>query len=555
MKRVVLGLILIVSACGDDGPSNAPGNNEPTNNNNELNNNNETNNNQTNNNVQTNNNETNNNQTCVPTAGGFEICDGLDNDCNGLIDDSPDFDNLGEACSVGVGACVAEGVFVCSVTKTSTECDAVEGEPTDEICDGIDNDCDGEVDEGFGVGDACSAGDGACANDGVIECLGDGTAACNAVAGVPGAAELCNGMDDDCNGEVDEDFPTLGQPCSVGVGACAATGVYVCSGDQTGVVCSATAGTPSTEVCDGIDNDCDGEVDEGFNVGQACSAGLGLCLRNGQVQCQTDGTSACNAVAGTPPEVTETTCDGLDNDCDGQVDENCDQDNDGYCRADFTRVGNPAVCPLGGGDCNDNDAAINPGATEVCDGVDNNCSGTIDVGAVDQTNYYLDCDADGFAADSVGSSLSCTAPANSAAATSCGTSSASWTTRIPISPNVDCHPTNSDVYPGQTRYFSIAAPNRPPNMGSYDYDCNGSNDKRWTATNISSGATCPNGIASFTNNTCNPPPFVDPYEGWTGGSSPTCGFSAEYTYCAYGLQVQGSCPGARITETRTQECR
>jgi len=574
MRNVILvSLALLLASCGDDGPDVKPtnngqqnngqsnNNNETNNNNNESNNNNQSNNNQSNNN-QSNNNQSNNqtnaptnNQTCIPTAGGVEVCDGRDNDCNGEIDEGYD---VGDACSVGIGACEAEGVMVCA-DLVSTECDAVAGTPGTEICDGIDNDCDGEVDEGFGLGVACSAGEGACANDGEIVCMGDGTAACNAVAGTPGGAELCNGMDDDCNGEIDEDFPTLGQPCSVGQGACAATGVYVCSGDQTGVVCSATPGTPSAEVCDGVDNDCDGQVDEGFNVGQACSAGLGVCLRSGQIACLGDGTAACSAVAGPPQEGSETICDGLDNDCDGQVDENCDQDNDGYCRADFTRVGNPAVCPLVGADCNDNDATINPGATEVCDGVDNNCSGTIDIGAVDANTYYVDCDGDNYAGGSANSQQACSTPANSLAQSFCGSgTSARWVTLAPTGSNVDCQDQNANVRPNQTSYFATPMTNPPTAQRNYDYDCNGVNERRWTNSFVSTTAPCPDtGWATFPVGIClgNVAPSSES-EGWTE-IAPSCGSSTElYTYCTYSrIGTTNSCEGTRHTLPRTQECR
>jgi len=74
--------------------------------------------------------------------------------------------------------------------------------------------------------------------------------------------EICDGLDNDCDGQVDEDFPSLGQSCEVGIGECKATGTYVCTVDGTGTECNAILGQPTPEVCDGLDNDCDGEIDE-----------------------------------------------------------------------------------------------------------------------------------------------------------------------------------------------------------------------------------------------------------------------------------------------------
>ncbi|WP_170319718.1 thrombospondin type 3 repeat-containing protein [Polyangium spumosum] len=130
-----------------------------------------------------------------------------------------------------------------------------------EVCDGIDNDCNGTIDDGFNVGMACSAGVGACMSVGTFVCIDGSTSACDAFPGMPGT-ETCNNVDDDCDGETDEGFD-VGTACSVGVGACMATGVLAC--DAMGnTACDATPGTPGVEVCgDGIDNNCDGTTDMG----------------------------------------------------------------------------------------------------------------------------------------------------------------------------------------------------------------------------------------------------------------------------------------------------
>jgi MYXO-CTERM domain-containing protein len=142
-------------------------------------------------------------------------------------------------------------------------------------------------------GAPCTAGVGACMTSGTLSCQG-GQALCSAVPGQP-SAEVCDGVDNDCNGTVDNGF-NLGTPCSVGVGACKNSGNIVCDGNG-GATCSVVAGQPSTEICDGVDNDCNGTVDDGFNVGAPCSEGLGSCKVNGTILCTDGGAAQCSAMA------------------------------------------------------------------------------------------------------------------------------------------------------------------------------------------------------------------------------------------------------------------
>lgn len=169
--------------------------------------------------------------------------------------------------------------------------------------------------------------------------------------------ETCNNWDDDCDGQVDEDFPQLGQPCDDGgIGACRGTGEYRCRADGSGTECVITnpGQVPQEEVCNGLDDDCDGQVDEGLNC---------------QAQCTPTG-----------PEV----CDGTDNDCNGLVDETdplmglpCGED-EGVCEpGTWVCAGGRMMC-LGG---------INPG-NEMCNGLDDNCDGQVDNDAPCPADYY-----------------------------------------------------------------------------------------------------------------------------------------------------------------------
>jgi hypothetical protein len=99
------------------------------------------------------------------------------------------------------------------------------------------------------------------------------------------SAEKCNGQDDDCDGLIDEGY-AINQVCFKGVGACMVAGITVCDGTGTGVVCNATSNPPQLwENCNGIDDDCDGQVDEGFNIGQPCTMGAYPCIIKGTITC------------------------------------------------------------------------------------------------------------------------------------------------------------------------------------------------------------------------------------------------------------------------------
>lgn len=193
-----------------------------------------------------------------------------------------------------------------------------------ESCNGADDDCNGCVDEGFNIGQVCTAGVGPCESSGTVQCAGLNSSACDAVAGMP-SAEACDGIDNNCDGAVDDGF-NVGEACKVGVGACQASGTIGCDA-MGGASCSGTPGSPEQETCDGVDNDCDDVVDNGFELGRACTADVGACKVSGTLQCDGMGSTACRAVAGAPgPEVCG---DEADNDCDGEIDEGCTGDASG----------------------------------------------------------------------------------------------------------------------------------------------------------------------------------------------------------------------------------
>jgi hypothetical protein len=193
-----------------------------------------------------------------------EVCDGFDQDCDGQIDET--FTTLGDACDYVGATCSGAGVLRCDRESGGAGVICVPDGPlsTDpERCDGDDNDCDGLLDEGFDLGAACSAGVGQCAVSGVKVCAEGGqSSVCGATPNEP-RAEQCNSLDDDCDGQLDETFD-VGGVCSAGRGACYTEGVYECNSSGRGLSCTARAGASSPEACDTQDNDCDGKTDEGM---------------------------------------------------------------------------------------------------------------------------------------------------------------------------------------------------------------------------------------------------------------------------------------------------
>ena len=320
-------------------------------------------------------------------------CGGLDCDDNDASVLGPstwysDADDDGFGGTSTTSSCSQPSGYV----ATSTDCDDADdtvypGAP--ELCDGLDNDCDGTVDEGGGVtwyedadgdgyGDSgstslsCSAPRGFVADD--TDC-DDGDSAVN-----PGADEECNGIDDDCDGTTDEDDAidaTTWYLDADGDGegdanvtdtACDVPSGYVSNADD----CyddDAAVSTSGTESADGVDQDCDGTVDEGTTWYDDDGDGV------------TEDGGDCDDTAGDVSPMGTETCDGEDDDCDGVTDEDTecsDDDGDGTTETE--------------GDCNDGDAAVSPTTAEIAsNGVDDDCNGAVDGGVYDP-------DGDGYTA-------------------------------------------------------------------------------------------------------------------------------------------------------------
>jgi len=385
---------------------------------------------------------------CLPT--GAEQCNFTDDDCDGQIDEGLNLDVDPDNC----GGCFNVCPDVNVQTRTCTggicgydQCDAgyadvnpnvigceyqcpVNPPLAQEECNGVDDDCDGTIDELpiTGLGSTCGPnppGDTGECSWGTLECS-FGVPACVGYQGP--TAEICDNLDQDCDGVKDNGFDKDNDPNNCGInctkcnlphavngcsmGACtiiACLPGYVNSDGDTATGCDYQCTPTGPEVCDGVDNDCDHNVDENLTPPPGICNGNGPCAAPGgggpAAKCRACGgvtrwrclyeapdydpatieTDACGELL-----VQENRCDDVDGDCDGVTDESfptkgdaCDDGGIGICRG----TGN-IIC-----DPSDNTQTkcdiTSPGQTalaqELCNNKDDNCNGMVDEGAVDDT--------------------------------------------------------------------------------------------------------------------------------------------------------------------------
>ena len=410
--------------------------------------------------------------------GAEEFYNQTDDDCDDIIDE----DTVGSDDDL-------DGQTELDGDCDDADDDTYEGAP--EVCDDADNDCDGDIDEGT----SCVDDDG----DGYSELEGDCDDASTST--YPGAEELSDGEDNDCDGTADEGTDVYDDDgdCFCESGACTGSASTTCTSLSDGDCDDADDAIhpDADEVCDNEDNDCDGDTDED----DAIDAPTWYADADSDAYGDPDAdTTSCDQPSGYVSDATDCddddsgsnpgeseVCDEADNDCDGTVDEGVtttyydDDDGDGY--GDAADITDACSIPSGyvsdATDCDDTDAGNYPGATEYCDGDDNDCDGDTDEDdAADASTWFADSDGDGYGGASI-YTVSCSAPTSY------------------VGNSTDCDDGDASNYPGATEYCD-----------NEDNDCDGTADEddaadasTWYADTDTDGY----GDASSTDTACDQP--------------------------------------------------
>jgi hypothetical protein len=401
-----------------------------------------------------------------------EVCDGIDNDCDGEVDEEAssvffldaDGDGFGDDQSP-LSACEQPAGYVGNATDCND--DAATTYPyAPELCNEVDDDCNGAVDdnaEGNATWYADDDGDGfgnpldhleSCTDPG-NRVRNDGDCDDAAPSVNPDAIEVCNFIDDDCDALVDEadasdaatwyadaDADGYGQDGTALTACTQPSGYSAYAGDCDDTDAAYNPAALELDCTDPNDYNCDGST--------------------GYVDADGDSWAACaecdDANAAIHPAAIEV-CDGADNDCDGVVDEAdatdvstwyLDVDADGYgtLSSPLIACDKPAGYVADATDCDDASAAVNPGAVEWCNGIDDDCDGTTDESsAADASTWYADADGDSYGDPAV-STVACDAPADY------------------VADATDCDDGRRLIHPGATEYCNTE-----------DDDCDGSVDE------------------------------------------------------------------------------